>query len=574
MKKCLLNFAFITVITAFNFITIGAKSTNSDGTINLKIKKLSQTVFAGMSYQGVTFSVINEGTEPISVSNFDVRVDSPGVWEQTTPAYSCMSIPVGRSCEISGTFKLPNANDSTKVYVNLASNGTVIYQYIQDVFAIKQAPSGYLAMRINYPAGGDQKVFAVVSLLNDDRNKNVMVKFDESGMGIKSDDSNVSAKTYSHYAVQVAGPGSTSNLLYIPKGFSGVMYLSMDNTLSDGPPPDITGADIKNRNTRFQTIEFSNDGNITYANLTNVDHVSIPYKMDWVDSNSYSAVSIGEKYPAEKPMTEVLSEMAAALVSLDPEGNSWSKLVQRNAAQEIVRIMAPMKAQNFSTTNLDLYINDLWNFYKQTDSDGKPIHYMYVDVSEVTRGKSCKVRGYVSPTDNLLHFEPLPGYTTVDCPETPWDPNESRVPGTNKPTFTKFTAGDFLKGASGSNFTTWGLNGSYRAVIGRSIVSAQSIGFLPFCSNMNLYYNGDNGNSGLTERLFTKKYFDLYYTEQYKCINPGNTYGEKVLNQYSKLNTKYFDYYNYPYSDAIGRDGTTVGRNALFPMTITIGKMK
>lgn len=538
------------------------KFSDVSDSVKLEIHDVSDTVFAGKTY-APEFIFTNNSDQPLTFAS--LNIPEPAVWNLVSN--NCTYIaPNGGTCTITGNFSLPTAGESSSINIVLnGANGTQAYSHVTNVAAVAQAPDNYLAIKLNFPVGGTQKIFAAVSQLNDNATSNVMVLFNKDSdgyKGVKTTDTNINpTRTYNHYAVQVAGPGAPSDILYIPKGGSGVIYLSIDQTLSDGPPPDINGGDMHNINTEFQTIEFSNNGDITYANLTNVDHVSIPMEMDWVVDSSERRV--GANYNMlETPMTEVLNSMA---IELESHG-AWGSLVQRNESNEIIRIMSPSKKIGFDTSDFTQYIEDVWSFYKQTDAQGKPLHYIYVDVTEAAR-RTCKVRGFVSAADNLFHFEPLPGYTDIDCPQTPWDPNESRVPGTNSPTFTKFQANDFLKGASGADLTTWGMNGSYRSVIGRSIVSAQSIGFLPFCPDTSLNYNGGNGN------LFSDTYFPLYYTPQYlDCMNPAATYD--VINQYAAVTAQYFNYYNYAYSDAIGKDGTLVGKNALYPMTITVGKMK
>ncbi|MCC2625812.1 MAG: hypothetical protein K0R14_1685 [Burkholderiales bacterium] len=562
--------------------------------IQIQINKLSKTVFAGVPYQNTKFIIKNIGTEPITnITDFSVTVDQSETWVETYRT-NCTSISPNGTCEITGTFTGRTTSAPTHVTVSLKQNDTAIYEYSQSIVAIPPGPQEdtqdkYLAIRFTHPTDSTQKVFAAAVY------GGFMVEFDDKHIGKITPyndnfkDVNPERKTFSHFGVQIAGPGAKpgSDVLYLPKGGAGVILLSMDQKIADGAAPNPDNASDPSINTKFQRIEFSNNGykadinkNETFINLTNVDHVSLPLEMDWVD-NSQRALRVAAKYDIlTESIADKLEEMAAGLNAVNP--NSWGLLVQRDKdnGNKIIRILAPAKKTGFKEDGFDTYIDDIWSFYKETNIDGTPMHYIYVDVSEVlpdrTKGQACKLRGYVHSDENsneYFYFEPLPEFTAT-CIDKGWglDQQNGPLPGSPHLRFNKFTTQDFISGASGT--TTYGENGSYRSVVGRSIVSGQYIGLLPYCKNTNLYYSGDNG-SGATDRLFTQQYSDLFFTAQYStCLAHAADYGDKIINQYSLWASNYFDYYNYPYSDAVGRDATLVGDNAQYPVTITIGKMK
>jgi hypothetical protein len=356
---------------------------------------------------------------------------------------------------------------------------------------------------------------------------------------------------------------------YLPPGDSGRIYISLDNTLSDGPAPSLTGSDKNNRDTLWQPVEFFSAGTKALSNInaTNVDQVSVPVELSLVisgevagETSGYAARTTANYDMQSIPMTKVLSDIANDLETKYP--NSWGKLVYRNESGQIIRILAASQTVNrwdepgfFSTEDYTKYVDDLWDFYRT--------HDLYVDASAISagvpghQGAGCTVKGRVG-TDDKLHFVPL-NTDKGDCPEN------LATGHIESETFTKFTAGDFIEGASGAQYTTWGPNRSYRSVIGQNIVSAQSVGLLPFCNEPDTIYG---------KEAFVN-YDSLFYTPQYSCLGNYSLYTDRVVNQYMQQSAKYFNYYNYAYGDSLGKDGALYDLDiALYPMTVTIGKMK
>ncbi len=106
--------------------------------IKMEITKISKAVFAGLSYANTTFTITNVSSETIdNISSFNVVVDAPGTWTNVSTA-NCTSIQPGKTCTISGTFSIPSINQNTIIHVSLNQNGTPIYEYNQNVVAIKQ----------------------------------------------------------------------------------------------------------------------------------------------------------------------------------------------------------------------------------------------------------------------------------------------------------------------------------------------------------------------------------------------------------------------------------------------------
>lgn len=548
---------------------INAKFMDTNDSFKLVVYDVSDTVFAGETYNP-KFIIKNNSSKTIPVSSFNVTVSDPAIWNPV--AANCPSIPAGGSCTITGTFSLANPNTNATISVALnGTDGTPVYTHTQNIAAIEPAPQGLVAVRINYPTGGTQKVYAVAQI------GGRMIKFDDAHHGIATADTIDGPLSYKTYAIEVAGSPSDNSVLYLPGVAGGKIFLSFDNPLSDGPAPSLTGGDENNKETIWQAVEIysGGTGGLSNINATNVDAVSVPVELSVVvsgvvdgETSGYAATTTANYDMQSIPMTQVLSDIAE---SMSAWPNSWGKLVYRNKSGQILRILAASQTvnswdmgDNFSTADFTPYVNDLWDYYKL---DG---HNLYVDVSAISagvpghEGSKCIVEGHIESSDNKFHFIPL-NVDQGECPEYS-GPNRLPTGHIESETFTKFTAGDFILGASGGSYTTWGPNGSYRSWLGQTIVSAQSVGLFPFCNDPLAIYGKD---------MFMK-YDSLFYTPQYSsCLGNYAFYTDKVINQYMTQSAKYFNYYNYAYGDTLGKDGSLYDLNiARYPMTITLGKMK
>ncbi len=231
------------------------------------------------------------------------------------------------------------------------------------------------------------------------------------------------------------------------------------------------------------------------------------------------------------------------------------------------------------------YVNALWEYMKTN-----PI---FVDASSVENPAwpGCILKGEVvtaSPQD-LLKFQAVdaskcPDYAYVvpalvgsfssctgstapvsggtDCADTP------------DLTFSKFNTCGFVTAAGSEsctdttidastfvdNTTLWGPNGTFRAIVGRAIVSYQAAGLLPICSGSGMTPISESSpmnQANSRAAVATGKAF-----QNPSCLELNDD-TKPVYNLYTKELSKYVQAYTYSYGDFLGMDATmTYSRNA------------
>lgn len=548
------------------------------------VKNLSKTVFASQAVSP-SFEFTNHTGKSVTIQKV-ILSQQNNTFTLSLPTDSCTgsTLADGAACTLQGQFLMNSVGASSFSIQLLADDGNH-YTYTQDVAAVTYQ-SDRLAVRINAPYTNGQKVYVAAAV------GGFMIHFDANHVGTitsnsvsgdcpSSDPSCTHSprtfSTFNTHAVEVAGSPGDNEILYLPPNApGGVVYLSLDNTLSDGPTPSVTGADVNNKNTIWQTFEyFYNTPNPTThlpranMNPTNVDHISMPISLSSVTSGQAAgegaAITTPQFYDQSSiPMTTILQQIVSSLNGdMNIWSGSWGTLKQTSTSDgSLVRILSPSKLLNnfnqpgyFNTSLFTPYVDDVWQYYSNSGS-----HKIFIDASPIAGGP-CVLEGQVDSSDQLLKFTVSSG----SCPT-------NSATGSTNETFTKFVAGDFLGAAGGADdpttglpYTTYGDNGTYRSIIGEYIVSAQSVGFLPFCSRPNLVLGRDSFADNK----------QLQYQPQYTCLANYNQYGIGVINQYMVQSSKYFDFYNYGYSDALGADGALYNLDStLYPMTVTIGKMK
>jgi hypothetical protein len=560
--------------------------TTDNNYISLNAKNISDTLFSNTSYD-VEFNITNH-TGVITTALFPtLSVESPIAWTLTSNTCNGVSLNNNESCIISGTLELPNAYDEGYVNLTITDGSHTLAQFAQTVTGIPTLNSlessvnaeSYAAYR--FKNSGAHRLFATATV------NNQSICFDTNHIGTIESYSD----KWSTCAVEMTKGNDT---LYIPAypGVGGKVLLSVDNKIPDGASPSVTATiPADTYYTRWQQVEYG--GGLTATSLpalfnlnpTAVDFVSLPTTISTVisgvvgpwDNNSYAQQGI--LFASYIKTTQIYSAMESGLANIPNSPTpSWNGLTQDTASGlNVLRILSPSSIFPFMSestsqfyfngSSYTSYINDLWEYYTESEI-GHPEygnHFLYVDdspvASLVTPGSTCILKCQVTTSDNLMHC----AYSSGSCPvnsSTGTLDGEYVIGAESAPAgFTKFTASDFV-GAAGSNtMTTFGLNGTYRSITGENIVSGQSVGFLPYCSDTNFVF----GNPQFSANM------EKYYEPQYTCLPNYSSYTTSIIDQYSAQAQLYFFYYNYGYSDTLNQSGAVYSlNNALYPFTINV----
>ncbi len=549
----------------------------------LDVLNLNETIFDNTNYN-ISFKVTNRESATINAMTASVVMPSPINWTLNSDTCTGNNLLVGNSCEVTGILSIPKRYGEAAVQFKLTDGSSVIHaQYNKIVTAIPkltelepgiESPSKYAAYR--FTNVGAHRMFTAANV---------------NGQSICFDESNVGTITSSTESWATCGVEITKNhdTLYIPAfpGVGGKVLISMDNKIPDGPSPSVTATSPEDTYyTRWQQVEYgggldAQDESVLFnLNPTNVNFVSIPNTVSTVISgvvgpyfdNSYAAQGI--LFGRNIKTNQVLSAMESGLANVpNASPSSWDNLSQPTAQNDaVLRVLAPATVFPFMSTPasqfyfdgafFSQYIDDLWAYY--TDNIGA--HYLYVDDSPaadiITPGAHCILKCQVTHTDNLMHCAYESGTCPTDANSGTLDGQYTNVGGFSSPAgFTKFTAVDFISAAGTSSVTTFGANGTYRSVTGENIVSGQSVGFLPFCSNTNFVF-------GSSEFATVES---LYYSAQYSCLTNYSSYTTSVIDQYSYQSSLYFGFYNYGYSDTLNQSGAVYSlNNESYPFTIEV----
>lgn len=572
-----------TIKSPDNSVTKNYTVTVNNEYVLLEPKNIAETIFDNKVYP-VTFKLTNNTNTNVTGINDTITTHHPFIWTLVTDGCSGTSLNVGESCSVTGTLNVPLTYGTSQVKFKATSgNGVPIPFFDKIVTAIPKItelestivnPQKYAAYTFNNL--GAHRMFATATV------NGTNIKFESNNIGAFTSQT----ESYGSYAVELV---QGNNTLYIPAfpGVGGKILLSVDNKLPDGPTPSVTATNPADTYyTRWQQVEYG--GGLTASNVaalfnlnpTNVNFVSLPTSISTVISGQVG-VFFNNDYALQgiiynnNILTEsVLAQMESALANVpNASESSWNNLTQSDASgSSILRILSPSTVFPFMGSPssqfyfngafYNQYINDLWDYY--TDNIGA--HYLYVDDSPVASlvipGSSCVLRCQVTHADNLMHC----AYYSGTCPTTSatgtLDGAYTNVGGfSSESGFTKFTPLDFVSAAGTDTATTFGANGTYRSLTGEDIVSGQSVGFLPFCSNPNFVFGFPQFSTNM----------DRYYQVQYNCLPNYSSYTTSIIDQYSKQSSLYFGYYNYGYSDTLNQSGAIYNiNNESYPFTIDV----
>ncbi|MCE3269267.1 MAG: hypothetical protein K0R49_1519 [Burkholderiales bacterium] len=508
---------------------------------------ISQTVYTGQGYNA-GFIFTNNSSEAVTLGNMVITNTGNKISSPIDPApCSNKTIPAGGTCTINiNNVTLPANQELAHLnFLLVNANSNDNYSYNMDIAAVVNIPN-YAAFRvINYNNPGHQGWLVA---LGNGGNGQAVVKFDASGKG------SLLPSSASYAQGQIAIPGTPFGLvIYQPNygaGIGGLMYVSLDSPVYEPHGnigvPSATPGD-PNENINFSVYEpnvYDQGGGKLAANLdiTAINSYGVMQGFYATDINSQINMGSGFLNNAYEslPTTTIYSQIRANLTASWP--TSWGSESQfafntTNPAQWVgLRGLAnwigqspSIFPQGFSPDTYTRYVKDLWTYYAQSG------HHILIGAGEIYPW--CVLEATVD-SPNTMSVHPRAG---SNCPET------DRT-GPNSFKWTKFQAIDFVGGAPSSASTLWGPNGTYRSM-GKFISAAQSVGFLPYCTQPDIVYDGGIFN--------TPAYQAKYWTAQYSCLSNYDPskggYGDSVMNQYDKILHQYVPLiYTWAYDDVLG----------------------
>lgn len=517
------------------------------------VKGISQTVYSAQNYNAQfiftnnTGGTVNLGT--MVITNTGNKISSP-----INPA-PCSNITLinGGTCTIAiNNISLPANQLLAQLNFLLTTTTNGSYTYSMDIGAVPNIPN-YAAFRIvNTNNPGHQGW--LVALGNNGAGQAV-VKFTSSSSGALLGALLPQSDSYAIGQIQI--PSTPFGLVvYQPNyqggagnGIGGLMYVSLDNPVYESAgnigvnPTNPSDPNVDVNYSIYEPNVYNSAAGTFLANLdvTAINFYGVMQGFYATDINTNINTNPGFLVNAYEnvPTTTIYSQIKSNLTSSWP--NNWG-----SESQFAFNTMSPTQwvglkglvnwiGQNpsiyptgFNSATYTQYVDDLWVYYAQSG------HHILIDADEISQG--CVLEATVNSSTTML-VKPQAGSS---CPV-------SGSTGPNTFTWTTFQPVDFVGGAPGSWSTLYGANGTYRSM-GKYVSAAQSVGFLPYCSNTNFVYGptafGNPANQA------------NYWTAQYDCLDHYSTpggYGNSVMNQYDKILHQYVPLiYAWAYDDALG----------------------
>lgn len=537
----------------------------------LDVHNLADTIYDNIQYP-VSFNITNNESYALNDVTATLNIKAPYQWTLSSDTCTGNTIAAsGGTCSVSGTLSTPNAFSQSGISFDLTDNNGVSYVVFNKILnSIKQInelestvnPLNYGEYTFNY--NGSSNLYAVASV------NGQVICFDSNNIGTITN----STSAWGSCSVPL---NPRHNTLYIPPypGIGGKILISFDGTFLDGSSPTpVSIVPASNYYLRWQQVEYggglngASENTLYNLNPTNVNFMSVPISISTVISgvvgpyfnNSYAEQGIvyGDYISTQNVFNVIESNLDNVPQAIPQSWDTLTQYTQDNS--KILRILAPSSVFPFMNESsspfyfngdfYNQYIDDMWSYY--TDNGGG--HYFYSNddpiAASITPGDTCTLQCQVTHVDNLMHCVSYSG----ECPT-------NGASGSLDPAFTKFTALDFVSSAGTPDATTYGNDGTYRSVTGENVVSGQSVGFMPFCSNTSFVFGEPEFAANM----------NLYYSTQYNCLPNFSEYGVSVLDQYSLQSSLYFYYYNYGYSDTLNQPGALYDlNNESYPFTIKV----
>ena len=562
---------------------------------------ITQTIYAGTTYNA-TFTFTNNTGSAIAIESATVSgINAFGSAATKTDLCTGSTIAAnGGSCAINiNNINIATVNTLAALDFILSSTSNQQYISNMNIVAVKNysapnsdanCPSGCAAFRIANTNNPGHTLYVATVGKNSQGNQQ-LVQFTKNANGDYIGTLAPEATTYPEATITV--PDTAKGItLYQPNysglagGVGGLMYVSLDKVLpivatSSQPNPGAVGPAPWSGNVGegYGVTYSAYEPNVwrsvadssqlhALLDVTDINVAGVTQGFDGVDITTNVNKNAG--FLAYQYQNMTTSQIYTQIQTTLSQGWSDSWGVAGLFQQEQNNWVAIFGAVNWlgqnptdysifgSTFNPNLYtqyVNDLWTYYASGTSN-----YIYIDASEIMPG--CVLQAQVSPTDaNVMQVQPKTGNTSCTVTSTT---------GPNSWTWTKFTAADFVGGAaSNPPSTLYGVNKTYRSM-GKYVSAAQSVGFLPYCSNANIVYGPNVFNSQAETQYWANP------TGQYGCLaNATNGYGNSIMNQYDKVFHQYIPLnYAWAYDDVLVASSAVTSNANLYGFTLDIHKFQ
>ena len=393
------------------------------------------------------------------------------------------------------------------------------------------------------------KVYILVKGINPTTNQPAFIQFKNGSAvgtyaGVTTPDADINNPTQClHYAYEDTffKQSNGQSVMHLPYLNSGRIYISLNHPIKIpvvGTAPNLGFADPSPFNTSdpsyqylYDKVEFTylNNGQ-TYMNPTAVDCLSLPIKV------AQNNVIYGISTARDTMMKSIGNMLSASGISAQ-----WKRLVIKNNAGTILRVVAPGRDPNFFDPNyLNGYITALWNYYQKPTNPKVAGHALSIDCTELTT--------MVPGLGNYIFTGQVIGNNFVFT-----NANNTLTVPIGKPGSDNFFMAD--QGTFSAD------NGTVAAVIIRNLCAAWSVGLLPVADGTILNKN----------YYLAQKAKNAFYNNN--TLMPASGPNLPWYDLYAKaIHSVSTNIYAFAYDDAVGLDGTNASTDQ-HPATLTIGAL-
>ncbi len=338
-------------------------------------------------------------------------------------------------------------------------------------------------------------------------------------------------------------------------------------------------------------------GEELFVDLSYVNMMGIGIRMNMIgSSNNVTAGVIADNTFGQIDPSLTTDEIFTQLATdFDNIGHGWEQSVRRDGANKIFAIASASVSQLLPQTYYNAYIKDLLVYLKthtvrvSAAGVGGPAYQNCVFTSKVVNisgqdeivfvpNSSCpqfspgvnpnnpnvlnpgsappwgnrpKLVDKADASGTYLHF--LPNYCDISQAAGSFlchVQSKNDLPAVETPSNLPANTALFGNGIKGF----FGPNGTYRAEIGKLLLSYMTAGFLPSAITNNTVLSKTN----------LRKYKQLYFTDQYTAVLQDKSL-PPIFDVYSHFLTQFFDVYTTAYSDELGLDNSITFNNNNIP---------
>jgi hypothetical protein len=551
-------------------VTVSVSGT-SGLNFSTQVKGISQTIYSNQNYNAQFIFTNNTGSSVSLATTTITATGNPLPITINTSPCSNVTIAAGGTCTITGNgINLPANGELTQLNFTLTSTFGLVYNFDMSIGAVAYIPN-YAAYRIVNDQNPGHTGWLVA--LGNNGSGQAVVQFNAASQYGGALLGSLLPQSASYAQGQVQIPATPFGLVvYQPNyqggapgtGIGGLMYVSLDNPVFETAGNigvSVTNPSDPNVNISYAIYEPNVYNTASGQFLANLDVTAINF---YGLMGGFYATDINTRINSNPGFltgafsnlatTTVFSQIQSNLTTSWP--NNWGSSSQfafntTNLSQWVgLKGLVNYIGQNpsvyptgFNPDTYTQYVADLWTYYAQSG------HSILIDASEISAG--CVLQASVNSSTTML-VQPQAGSS---CPVT-------GTTGPNTFTWTTFQPVDFVGGAPGSWSTLYGANGTYRSM-GKYVSAAQSVGFLPYCSNTSFIYGPTTFGNATNQAN--------YWNAQYTCLANYASYGGSVMNQYDKLIHQYVPLiYGWAYDDALGISSEVVLNPATSVFTLVI----